>query len=321
MKFLSGLLLTLLYIVFLPLVIIGTLIQAYAEFVVSRRYGASATAVEIITYRLLLHELRTREDHAAKALAKALPNVSYWGCWLFLIPMIIVNRLFGTVPLVAMPEKGKESLKNFITPRTAFIDRHLMDHIAAVDQVVIMGAGYDTRAYGLLRGADVTIFELDEANTQRLKLAALDRAVIERGDVTYVEVDFDHESWDEKLVQSGFDPSKSTLFLLEGVTNYLEKDAALETLKTVVRIGGPGGRIILDLYDQSMMDSFNSGAARVFKYTNESFKFGLNMAADPELAVAEIIESAGLKCLQIQVFGHKRKNKSAFMAMVLAGPA
>jgi O-methyltransferase involved in polyketide biosynthesis len=76
-----------------------------------------------------------------------------------------------------------------------------------MEQFVLLGAGYDTRAYGQLKKRGLALFELDQATTQKLKVASLHRVGIDSAHVTFVQVDFSQESAFDKLRASGYDPS------------------------------------------------------------------------------------------------------------------
>ena len=76
-----------LQIVFLPLSILGTLLQAYKQMVVSKRLGISQTAIEIINSRWTMHIFGMRDDEATARLAAVLPNNSLLGMWLALFPL------------------------------------------------------------------------------------------------------------------------------------------------------------------------------------------------------------------------------------------
>lgn len=75
------------------------------------------------------------------------------------------------------------------------------------------------------------MFELDQAKTQQLKRDLLQKAGIDTAHVTYIEVDFSTKQWYEKLEASGYDPTKKTLFLWEGVTLYLAEEDVRNTLR------------------------------------------------------------------------------------------
>lgn len=111
--------------------------------------------------------------------------------------------------------------------RTRLIDDLLMAHLEENPrQVVVLGAGFDCRAYRLPLPRTTTIFEVDHPSTQTTKLERL-RGMIEKipENTRFVGIDFNQESLAERLRDAGFDPSLPSVFIWEGVSHYLAQDA------------------------------------------------------------------------------------------------
>jgi methyltransferase (TIGR00027 family) len=100
---------------------------------------------------------------------------------------------------------------------------------------VILGAGFDCRAYRLEGIGAAKVYEVDHPATLRLKLERL-REVLPAlpGNVRYVEIDFNRQSLRQRLREAGFDTSLPALFLWEGVTNYLTAEAVDSVLRYVL---------------------------------------------------------------------------------------
>jgi methyltransferase (TIGR00027 family) len=114
-------------------------------------------------------------------------------------------------------------------------------------QVVILGAGLDSRAYqdGMLQEM-VKIFEVDHPATQASKMARVKKILGKIPvNVAYVPVDFNDETLD-KLTAFGFNRSLRSLFIWEGVTYYLHAEAVDYTLSWVGANAAPGSAIIFD---------------------------------------------------------------------------
>src|ERR1700733_10810434 len=115
--------------------------------------------------------------------------------------------------------------------RTCFIDRLLVEALATgVDQVVILGAGFDSRAYRLPGMDRVSVFEVDRREVQQAKCECLEKRL--NGlppHVAFVEVDFLRQSVPEVLASAGFALSRPAFFIWEGVTNYLDSAAVDST--------------------------------------------------------------------------------------------
>jgi len=141
-------------------------------------------------------------------------------------PAFTANRICGYTPnLATFPEPEKASVMGLVSCKTGFFDKIMEKNIDNMDQVVFMGAGFDTRALKYCKGKNVKVFELDQENTQKHKIKALKKAGIEYDWITFVPIDFNQEPWVDKLIENGFDTSQKTFFFWEGVTGYLEEES------------------------------------------------------------------------------------------------
>src|SRR6185436_12874121 len=107
--------------------------------------------------------------------------------------------------------------------RTCYIDDVVRSAVrAGTRQFVILGAGFDCRAHRLPELRDSVVFEVDRAETQAVKRLALAHAPLSaRDDVCYVPVDFLRDKVSDRLAETSWDAAAPTLFVWEGVTNYL----------------------------------------------------------------------------------------------------
>lgn len=167
------------------------------------------------------------------------------------------RALVGDQPVVQALEKDFASLREnpeamgsviMMIIRTRFIEERLEQAIReGVSQVVILGAGFDTRAYRLtelLKAARV--FEVDQPSTQEYKKRRIRETGIEvPPNLTYVPVDFRHDQLGDVLTAAGYDSSRKTFFIWEGVTMYLPEAAVQETLRWVAA-QAPGSTIVFD---------------------------------------------------------------------------
>jgi methyltransferase (TIGR00027 family) len=111
--------------------------------------------------------------------------------------------------------------------RTKYIDDLLQTTIANdVQQIIILGAGFDTRALRLDFLKSIPVIEIDHPNTSDFKIEMFRKKVGELPkNVTYCQIDFNTQSLDELAAQHGFDFTKPTTVIWEGVTNYLTEEA------------------------------------------------------------------------------------------------
>lgn len=137
----------------------------------------------------------------------------------------------------------------FFLARTAWLDglvrRALMDDIP---QVVLLGAGYDTRALRFSKLVRRTrIFELDIAPTQQRKLRCLKAAGVRPSRaLTFAAIDFTRESLADVLLGAGYNRTRETLFIWEGVTYYLPAPEVERTLDLIREYAPAGSTLAFD---------------------------------------------------------------------------
>ena len=124
-----------------------------------------------------------------------------------------------------------------------------------IEQVVILGAGFDSRAYRIAGIDQAHVYEVDLPGAIDLKRNQVEKvfgAVPEH--VTFVGMDFEHQKLDHALAAAGFQKGKKTLFIWEGVTQYLTAQAVNDTLEMVHRISGEGSAIIFTWVRRGIID-------------------------------------------------------------------
>jgi methyltransferase (TIGR00027 family) len=143
-------------------------------------------------------------------------------------------------------------LAAYVLTRHRFIDDCLGRALEGdVEQVVLLGAGYDSRAYrfaATLRGRPV--FEVDFPATSRRKARILARAAgkLPRAAVCRVEIDFEKDSLEDRLSGAGFRKGARSFFVWEGVSMYLTRAAVKATLTTIRDITAQGSELAMDFW-------------------------------------------------------------------------
>ena len=174
--------------------------------------------------------------------------------------------------------------------------------------MVVLGAGWDSRAYGSLAEADVRFFEADMAPTLAAKRTALARAGISADHVTFVETDFNQTSWFEALTERGFDATTSTFILWEGVTMYVGDDAIDATLRQVAQLA-PGTRIAFDFWSRELLRAeapFEEVGKQVhdsMKFYGEFFIYGISTKAPSRGHVERLVAYHGLELADYEPMG------------------
>ena len=143
-----------------------------------------------------------------------------------------VIKLMGHRLNVWLTSKLAPGFHEHLISRTRFID-DLIEKSAkeGVQQYVILGAGYDSRANRLNLPPSLKIFEVDQPEVSDIKLSKLPKDLPNLENITYVNVDFSYQSLSEQLLTAGFDQTKSTIFTLEGVSQYITKEAVSSTIQ------------------------------------------------------------------------------------------
>jgi methyltransferase (TIGR00027 family) len=117
--------------------------------------------------------------------------------------------------------------------RTRAIDDAVRE--SAASQIVLLGAGLDTRAWRLDAVRDRMVFEVDHPATQAFKRRRLGGEPALAREVVFVENDFERDDLEERLASAGHDAALATTWVWEGVTPYLTPDAIETTLAILSR--------------------------------------------------------------------------------------
>ncbi|MDO0924299.1 SAM-dependent methyltransferase [Streptomyces sp. TG1A-8] len=135
-------------------------------------------------------------------------------------------------------------LARFFALRTRVFDDFLLSGAAAGSrQVVLLGAGLDTRAHRLPWPDDCVVFEIDREQVLAFKQSVLDSlGAAPRAERVAVAADL-REDWIGALVAAGFDPARPSVWLAEGLLPYLPPAAEREVLATVHAHSGPGSAL------------------------------------------------------------------------------
>ena len=197
--------------------------------------------------------------------------------------------------------------------RTRFIEERLEQAIRdGVSQLVILGAGFDTRAYRLVELLKAArVFEVDQPSTQEHKKRRVKAAGITvPPNLTYVAIDFRHDNLGDVLAAAGYDSTKKTFFIWEGVTMYLPEAAVEETLRWVAAQAS-GSTIIFDFVGAMLvkfmatadLSQFPEAAQKAFERlrkltAGEPWIFGL-----PDMSEAEFLSKLGLEVRELLPIG------------------
>ncbi len=279
-----------------------------------RASGVSRTAQGPLSARWFLHRLGVRQDEPAYRLLMVLPGISPLAVHLVFGPMLLAHRLSGYVPRTfRYPFEGDISIQNQASARQTFYDAVVDRHLAGVAQFVILGAGFDTRAFRLPKDARVRSFEVDAPKTQAIKREILKQAGIDLAGLTLVSADFEKEDWLSRLASVGFDAGQQTLFVWEGVTPYLERAAVEDTLRKIAA-SAKGSVLAFDYITTEVLESrslYLRAVRASLRAGGEPLKFGIDSTPPSRERVAEWLRSCGLSLGEQRAIGSETQGKRA----------
>ena len=247
----------------------------------------STTAVDVLGYRWLCHELGYRSDSVSAALFESIFG-SFGGPFLISLSQRGVFLFFSRCPLTI---HQTASPFDMLPSRTRFIDNAVAEFCkdaspSSPRQLVILGAGFDTRATLPIKG--VAAFEVDLPATQRVKKSMLKRIGIESA-ATFVEANFSSSAdgtWISRLTRlSKYRRDVQTMFLFEGVVYYLEAAAAKNALfalgEHMSDYCGRGSTLALDYFSHDFVKGRRGGwVASILRAglsaCGEPLKFGVS---------------------------------------------
>jgi methyltransferase (TIGR00027 family) len=171
-----------------------------------------------------------------------------------------------------------------ILARTCFVDECLSRAVNnRIEQLVILGAGYDTRALrfpGLQH--KVKVYELDHPATQQYKLERLKRSCPDLANrVIYIPINFEKNHFGRALISHGYDRSKYTFYIWEGVSYYLPARVVDDTLFFIAGNCATGSEIVFDYFPASVVRGTCElpearPLVRILSQFGEKIRFGIS---------------------------------------------
>jgi methyltransferase (TIGR00027 family) len=199
----------------------------------------------------------------ARALGRLTAGEAANGDYLAGRVLLPYQRALNRAPKLArwLLERGLPGAFGYFNARTQYFDDVLLQEArAGVEQVVILGAGFDSRS---IRFSDAMrtarVFEVDMPEVLSLRTELLVRNENTPASAIAVPIDFEREDLGEALRERGYASAARTLFLWEGVTYYLPEDAVKAVLSLVASHSGVGSTILFDYVTQAFVDGDYSG--------------------------------------------------------------
>lgn len=182
----------------------------------------------------------------------------------------------------AMKLPGVAGVGRMTLLRTRFIDERLQQAVQdGAKQIVILGAGFDSRAYRLRSLlANTKVIEVDYGPTQEYKKKRV-REVLGGfpPNLTFAPIDFTKDKLSVVLHKAGYRDNLRTCVVWEGVTYYIPEDAVKSTLKTLGQMAAPGSSILVDYMNHTFVFGDPSAPPRTtqpgFPQWGEPWVFGI----------------------------------------------
>jgi len=296
-------------IIFIPVAIVGLIDGIYKGIIKTKKMGISFSACRALQYKWFMHYFNTRPDSLSVAFIKKFPCESHFGLLSTFGALIISQRLFGfTTSFGKIDAPGEETFLSFAGPRVLMFDKIMKKYVDEMEQIVIPGAGFDLIALQFTNEKKVKVFELDQVKTLDVKVETLKKTEIKHDWITYIPVDYSNESWNDKLLEAGYDKTKKTLFLWQSVSWFLEADIVKEALRQMADLCVEGSIIAQDLYSEAfILGEVSPSVKRASKMIEkrEPWKFGIDMSNEPKVAVESFLKDCGLKMTEYIQFGEK----------------
>ncbi|WP_067664727.1 SAM-dependent methyltransferase [Nocardia miyunensis] len=144
------------------------------------------------------------------------------------------------------PDIPWSTMARYMGVRSRYFDEYFSTAGAGVSQMVLLAAGLDARAFRLDWPAGTAVYELDAPKVLEFKNRVLDeQGARPRADRRIVAVDL-REEWTGPLQAAGFDPSRPSAWLAEGLLPFLPNTAKEQLLRTVDALTVPGSSIELE---------------------------------------------------------------------------
>ena len=290
----------------------------------SARQATSRTAGLVALYRAIESSrpeaTRLFDDPFAPAF---LGSRFRWALRLSRLPVI------GTAMPWSLVDGHWSGPRGTVAVRTRYIDDALGHALqSGVDQVVILGAGFDSRAYRIPGIDRARVFEVDHPATQAWKKAVITRRLGRLpAHVTFVPIDFATRALDEVMAAFGYRRDARAFFICEGVTHYLS-DAPIDNLFRHVGQSAGGSRMVFTYIHRGMLDgsvAFTGAhdTLATVRRAGEPYTFGFDPADLPAylgprgLSLIEDVDSATYRERYLKPLGRGQESLAEFQRAAL----
>jgi methyltransferase (TIGR00027 family) len=204
-------------------------------------------------------------------------------CWMLSPGARIITRLmqprFARNRVVRAAESTYPGLWSGMMCRKRYIDETVIASSGAMEAIVNLGAGFDTRAYRLAALSRIRVWECDQPANIKLKRQRLQCRFGNLPDsISLVPIDFDREALGPSLAARGYLATGRTFFIWEGVSQYLSEAGVRTTLDFLAK-AAPASRLVFTYIRRDFLSGENlHGQERLYdRYVKPAiWLFGLH---------------------------------------------
>jgi len=158
--------------------------------------------------------------------------------------------------MIRLIEKTAPGVYGGLVCRNRYIDDAIKEAIKADFEVVVnLGGGYDTRSLRIEEMSDITYYHIDlpeVVESFKNKMEELPSGI--PNSVRFVPIDFNRQDLEHELERAGYDKMKKTLFIWEGVTQYINEEALISTFKYIASTK-TGNRVTFTYVLKALLDN------------------------------------------------------------------
>jgi methyltransferase (TIGR00027 family) len=227
---------------------------------------------------------------------------------------------------------GGSGVYEYVIARTRIIDGIFKNLSTDISQVLIFGAGFDSRAVRFeanLRHA--TIFELDSPSIQQVKIKRYRQTQVGLPpNLRFVPIDFHHDSLPGVMSAGGIQKNMKSLHLLEGLVYYLDP-ASVDSAFSVIRdYSAKGSLVVFDSLDASVLrrEGRCYGEERCYRFVTgegEGYRSSIERGQEPDflsrcgLRLLEVYDTPRLEALFFtDASGHRLARVNGMHTIILA---
>jgi methyltransferase (TIGR00027 family) len=248
--------------------------------------GKPSQTAQYITF---CRALETREQPARRLFSDPFAFALLSGSYKMLVRMAHLP-MFGKLVYAGL-DFGWPYSRSSAVIRTRAIDDLVRGAIRdGARQLILLGAGLDSRGCRLDEAGNIVVFEVDHPATQQVKRERVQACLGKLPtNIKYVAVDFERDALETKLIESGYDPAIQSVVVWEGVIDYLTESAVRSTFAVLGRLLAPSSLLIFTYTHKGALDDSKTfpGARRWRswgKVSGEAFLFGF----DPDTLAEEL---------------------------------